>query len=145
MEMTVDVAEGETQAPGRSIWEEFTSTVRDMPAKVLGGGDRDEPWMRAKRGRESTTDFGGVEHVGTGADPLAGHGCLNLNLSPDKLGGSESMGGRGSSIAPKGRGMGGRGRGRACGRGAGRGKRPPPVQPRYTSTASVCILSPVFA
>ena len=133
-----------TLAPGRSMWDEFTSTVRDMHAPSHGGGERDDGCVGTKRGRQGSPPFGGSKQVETGAITMKGHGNLNLNLSPEKLDSSDCLGGRGGSGAALGRGAGSRGRGRMGGRGTCRGKRPPPMQPRYTSTASVCNLNCVF-
>ena len=145
MEMTVDDTEGGTEAPGRSMWSDFTGAMGDIHVPALrgdinvpaiGGGSTSKPWVRSKRGRESWTAFGAGEPVEPLDVETADRGNLNLNLTPDGVDGVTSLNARGKTVAAKDT---VRGSGSGAGgstRGAGRVKRPPPVQPRYISRAS---------
>ena len=127
--MTLDETQACTQTAGRSMWEEFRTAVRDVPSSADVTGERDVGSVRSKRGRGSNR----VSREGDRAracEPGRGvHGNLNLNLSPDGVGGG------GENIEMNERGMATRGRPRGSGRGTGRVRRPPAVQPRYMSTA----------
>lgn len=136
MEMTMGGTQSGTEGPGRSIWTEFASTMKDIRGPVVGGGETSEGWVQSKRGRGSTTERGGRESTETLAPQMSSRSSLNLNDPPDNVGRGDGMSGRGLNAASIGRGSCGRAGGRASGRGAGRGKRPPPVQPRYRSMAS---------
>ena len=137
MELTLDGPEVGTVAPSRQVWDTFKSTMRDMQAPVHGGANDSGRWVRSKRGRSGTLDIVPVNHVSPTVEAMAGHANLNLNLSPEKLTGEDAKRGKEIIVAPNARGTGSRGRGRGTGRGNGRVKRPPPVTPRYRSSASV--------
>ena len=136
MEMSLELTEDGTQAPGRSVWTAFSSAAREMPAPVFGGGPSDEGWIRSKRGRGTSAEFGGVDSAKMLVEELAGHGNLNLNISPEKVDRANAMQERSRNTTIAARGVGSRGGGRGSGRGTGRVKRPPMVHPRYRSTAS---------
>jgi hypothetical protein len=61
MEMMIDGTQSGTQAPGRSIWLDFTSTVRDMAGPMFGGGNSCEACVQSKRGPTSSNKVGGGE------------------------------------------------------------------------------------
>ena len=94
MEMTLAATATETQAPGRSSWSDYTSTIQTIAPRTHGGGDSSEVWVPSKRGRGNNKEFG----IGNGAsvlvDDLGGHGNLNLNLSPEKLDAVGGVGGQ---------------------------------------------------
>ena len=144
MELTLDGPEVGTVAPGRFLWESFQTTMKDMQATMHGGGDEVGGCTRSKRGREGTLEFRVPKPVGPRVETMADHADLNLNLSPEKLASHDAVRGRGTSVAPNGRGTASRGRGRGSGRGTGRVKRPPTVEPRYRSTVSVRTMSHLF-
>jgi hypothetical protein len=113
---------------GDFMWDDFMTTVRDVPSSDEAGVDAHIGWVSSKRVRGSPKvnrlgDKAHVPKVGKG-----GHGNLNLNLSPEGVGGE----GGNTEMNERGTATGGTG----GGRGTGRVKRPPAVQPRYTSTAS---------
>lgn len=137
VELTMAALLTGTQAPGRSMWSQFTHTVKDMPAPVFGGGDLNEGWVPSKRLRESWTESAGKESAEPMAHNTVGQETFNLNLSPEVLDTGHSRRGRGRNAGNPARGPGSRGGGRAGGRRAGRAKRLPVLQPRYTSTASL--------
>ena len=141
MEMTLECTQTGTQAPGRSMWSDYTTTVTNMRAPVFVGGNNSNGCSRSKRARGSSLAIDPGNTSETREEEIAQHGGLNLNLSPAWLGAREGMSGRGRNDAATGRGPGSRGGGRGGGRGAGRVKRPPQVQPRYTSTASALNMS----
>ena len=136
VEMTLSGMHTGTEAPGRSMWSQFTSALKDMHAPAIGGSETSEGWMPSKRARGSCTDIVAADCVESGAHETAAHEAFNLNLSPDKLDTGISSRGRGRNATTNGRGPGSRGGGRAGGRGTGRAKRLPLLQPRYTSRAS---------
>lgn len=136
MELTIDCTQSGTQAPGRSIWQDFTSTVRDMPGRSEGGGNSIDGWVQSKRGRPSSSNVGGSEGAQSVLEQMAGNTNLNLNLSPENPDTMHTMRGGGLNPPTSGRGPGSRGGGRGGGRGTGRVKRPPAVQPRYSTQAS---------
>lgn len=128
-EMTLDGTQARPQTMARSMWEDFRTAVRDVPPGTDVGHERDADWVRSKRGRGSSRGNREGDRP-RGADcGMGGHGNFNLNLSPDgDVGGGESY-------EKNERGKATRGRCRGSGRGTGRVKRPPAVQPRYSSTA----------
>lgn len=130
MEMTIDGSVSGIQGPGRSMWSDFTSTVRDMAGTEFVGGNSSEGWVQSKRGRPSLSAGGGGECEQCHLEHMSGHNNLNLNFSAEKSGTRCGMRRRGLHEPTSGRGPGSRGGGRAGGRGAGGVKRPLPVQPR---------------
>jgi hypothetical protein len=136
MELAFQCTQTGTQAPGPSMWSDRTTTVTDNQSPGYVGGHNSPGCVRSKRARASSSGVGHLDITDTRAEELAHHGDLNLNLSPDRTGATEdSQGMRGNDARPA-RGPGSRGGGRGGGRSGGRGKRPPPVQPRYHTTAS---------
>ena len=136
MEMTNDGSVSGMQGPGVYMWSTFTSTVRDMAAPELVGGNSSKGWVQSKRGRPSLSVGGGGECEQCMVEHMSGHNNFNLNLSPEKSGTRCGIRGRGLHDTTSGRGPGSRSGGRAGGRGVGRVKRPLPVQPRYGTQAS---------
>ena len=139
VEMTIDCTQSATQAPGRSIWTDLVTTVRDMAGSLHKGENSIEGWVTSKRGRPSSREDGTETHVEGMLQNKTSHTNLNLNLSPEYSDMRHTVRGSGQNSATRGRGAGSRGGGRGGGRGAGRGKRPPLVQPRYATKVSSAI------
>ena len=144
MELTTDGLQTGTQAPGGYIWSLFTSTIRGLPAPVVGEGKTSEGWVQSKRGRASGSEVAGKERMQSMSTNSEEHTNFNLNLSPENVERMDSMQGRGINVAGSGRGWGSRGGGRGAARGTGRVKRPPVVQPRYRSKARFPTQHPRF-
>ena len=139
VEMTIDCTQSATQAPGRSIWTNLVTTVRDMAGSLQPGENSSEGWVQSKRGRASIGEDGTESNVENMVQNMTGHTNLNLNLSPENSDMRHTVRGSGQNSGTRGRGAGSRGGGRGGGRGAGRGKKPPLVQPRYTTKVSYAI------
>lgn len=121
----------QTPLPSRSLWREFTSVVRDLPAPSAVGVHPAQGWVGAKRGPARSPEH--AQHRATTPVRVApnGAGTFNLNLSPEKHLAPEGGRGRGREGVQNDIGGTSRGGGRSGGRGRGRGRRPPPVQPQY--------------
>jgi hypothetical protein len=136
MEQTLASTQTGTKAPGRSLWAEFSTAVRDIAPPGIGGGNNKEGWISSMRARGATVESGEGSNAAVGPLVAAGHGKLNLNLSPERRQWSDGMHMGGGTTSLSAKGPAGRGGGRGAGRGAGRGKRLPLVYPRFGSTAS---------
>ena len=125
-----------TPAGPRSMWTEFTTAVRDLPAPIGASADLAQGWVGAKRAR--MLPVGTPEQTGAMQVPNAMVEALtlNLNLPPEKHTDTEGGRDRGKEAMPHDVGATSRGHGRGSGRGRGRGRRPPPVQPRYHAAVS---------
>jgi hypothetical protein len=139
VEMTIDCTQSATQAPGRSIYTDLISTVRDMAAPLQPGENSSEGWVQSKRGRASSREDGPESRVESVVQIMTAHTNLNLNMSPEKSDMPPAVRGSGQNSGTRGKGTGSRGGGRGGGRGAGRGKRPPLVSPRYAAKVSSAI------
>jgi hypothetical protein len=125
VEMTINCTQSGTQTPGRSIWSDFASTVRDMAGPLHPDVNSSEGWVQSKRGRASSSEVGTQSRVQSLVENMTGHTNFNLNMSPNNSDLAHTVCGRGLNSASRGRGAGSRGGGRGGGRGAGRGKKPP--------------------
>lgn len=144
MEMSVDATEAATQSTGRLMWADFTSAVKALPRHVYAGGDAKGGWVRPKRGRGSHVHTGGGGRPAAKEPDFTGSGDLNLNLSPEKLDGNETLRGKERIPSTTDRVAASRGGCRGTCRGVGRVRRPPAVQPRYQSTASASTTNSPF-
>lgn len=139
LEQTLQSTQPGAKPYGRSLWEDFSSTVRDIAAPVIGAGTSKEGWVHCVREPGAGMDGSDGNHVEAEEFGTAGPSSINLNLTlekPDSNTNSAVQAARGTSTVC-GRGPGSRGGGRGAGRGAGRGKRLPAVYPRFGSTASI--------
>ena len=126
-----------TPGSSRSMWAEFTSAVREMPAPVGIGLERGEGWVGTKRARQPIIEVAELRVATEGHADGIGPRALNLNLPPEKQ--TMTTGNRGiSTVAAQDNSCGpSRGRGKGARGGRGRGRRPPPVQPRYHTAVSM--------
>ena len=136
IDQTLDITQTGTRHAGRSLWEDFSSTVREIAAPVVGAGTSKEGWIRCVRERGVDVEEGEGHNVESVHLETAGPSNLNLNLALEKRHSYEELQAGGGTTSVCGRGQGGRGFARGAGRGAGRGKRLPAVFPRFGSTAS---------
>ena len=136
VEMTIDCTQSATQAPGRSIYTDLISTMRDMSGPSQPGENSSEGWVSSKQGRASSREGGIKTHAESVVQTMTVHTNLNLNLSPENSDMPPAVRGSGQNSATRGKGVGSRGGGRGGGRGAGRGKKPPLMSPRYATKVS---------
>ena len=135
-ELTIRGTQGQSQGPGRTLWADFRNAVREFPADAAGAGSGGGGWVLPGRTNEIRSDCiaeGGTQ--GGNGRPTTST-TLNLNLSPEKLYAGREVHGNARSMPTRGNAGTSRGRSRGTGRGAGRIKRPPPVDPRFHSSAS---------
>ena len=137
-EMSLEATQCLPQTAGPGLWETFRNACRDLPSLAEGSADGDGGWVRPKRGRGSNRDARGPNRADALNCGAGTYGNLNLNLSPEGVGGNSDMRGVGEYGGKNDRGGGKRGRPRGSGRGTGRVRRPPTVQPRFQSSVRPC-------
>ena len=137
IEMSCQSTQLPTPATSRSMWNDFTAAVRDWPAPTMAVTEREEGWVSAKKGRWDLAVYG-KENVDTGsAQMLEEHGTLNLNLMPENEGPVEKTRGRGCVAASTGITGASKNTSGGAWRGTARGRRPPALQPRYSTSVRV--------
>ena len=137
VDATLIDTQAQTQTTSRKIWVDFADAARTLPGHARVGGGGDEGWVRSKRGRDGCTEVAGGSKTQPRVTEPPSHTNLNLNLSPGMVHVGDDMWGTGGIVVTSMGGGEGRGGGRGSGRGCGRVRRPPPIQPRYRSSASV--------
>ena len=138
MEMLEQGTQGHSQAPGKSMWEDFTCAVRNLPACEARGGSTEDRLPCRRRDQGQRSHMGLEEVPKTFGMEIPANVDLKLNLAPEKHNKGDAVRGRGRS--PAGR----RGMSRGSGRGTGRMRRPPAVQPRHHLTASDAHYIPIM-
>ena len=131
IEMSCQSAQIPTPLTGRTMWQDFTTAVRDWPRPTMPPIEREEGWVATKRGRWDLTDYGKGSAALQGATEVEDIAAANLNAVLERhVGTLQTLGGRDADPSKCIAGSSKNG-GNAAGRGYGRGKRLPEVQPRY--------------
>lgn len=99
MEVSLDDTKTQTQALGWLMWADFSTAVRDMPKLAFVDGDTEERWVRSKWARVSYTKYAGCTRGLVKDGKPAGHGNLNLNVSPKQPYRGNDMRGRGGKLS----------------------------------------------
>ena len=136
-EFTSASGEVRTPTPSRTMWADFTAAIRNLPAPVGAGVEREPGWVSTKRARPITGECAGQWSTPAelaSANPL---GTLNLNLPPEKHVATARYRGMGADATQQENCGTSRGGGRGGRRGRGRGRGPPNVQPRFHATVSL--------
>ena len=136
IEMSCQSTPIQTAATARSMWDDFTTAVRDWRAPAVAGNETEEGWVSAKKGRWDSTEYGKQNADEVGAQMLEEHGTLNLNLLPERQGASEHTSREGVAAVCKAITGASKISSNGTWRGTARGRRPPAVQPRYHTLVS---------
>ena len=138
MELAVDCMQGGAVEAVLSLWADFTSIVSEVPTS---DDDGDGGWVQTRREVNSCKEIEASKGPVLQSAAATGHATLNLNLPPERRIGAKTVQAmRGvalNNISVVNMAGSSRGLGRGTGRGIGHVRRPPPVDPRYHTSASL--------
>ena len=124
-----------TQLPApvkaRSMWEDYSTVVRDWNVTTVAGAGREEGWLSAKRGRWDMIDYGKQNADKGSAQMMGDHDTHNLISQPENPGTGDRPRNEGEGAASIGNTGASKNSGSGTWRGTARGSRPAGVQPRY--------------
>ena len=137
IEMSCQSTQPPTPGAGRSMWEDYTSAVRDWQAPDVHVTKREEGWVSAKKGRWELALYGQDNGDTARTHMLGEHGAINLNLLPEKQGPAEPRGVGVEASASTAITGASRSTGNGKWRGNAPARRPPAAQPRYHTSVRI--------
>ena len=131
IEMSCQSTQLPTIVAARSMWTDFTTSVKDWRAPPAVPIEREEGWVSAKKGRWDLVDYGKQTIEPAASKMVSDNVVLNLNSPNESQVAAYETRMRGDaalSVAILATSKSG---GNGTWRGSARGRRPPAVQPRY--------------